>query len=76
MQVQVMGRPSPEFPVVCWTPEKLERLRKLYEAEKDEGLDHVIEFDGTKMLIAYTKYMIEYLTKRFEGCSQSEKPVN
>jgi len=47
-----------------WTPEKLANLRKVYDYNVKHGKESFV-FEGNEYLVAYAKYLIEYLQTRF-----------
>ena len=49
-----------------FTPAKLAKLRKAYGAAVASGAEQ-FEFEGHPLLVAYAKYLIEYLEGRFNG---------
>jgi len=48
---------------VTFTPEKLKALRE--ELAKHKSDDDVFEFEGHQFLVAYARYLAEYLTGLF-----------
>jgi hypothetical protein len=47
-----------------FTPDKLKALKKAYHKAKTQGLDQ-FEFENSPLLVAYAKYLIEYLDGAF-----------
>jgi hypothetical protein len=54
-----------DWPVISWTPDMLKRFKKKYEAERAAGHDQ-FNFDGHDFVVAYAKYLIEYLESQFK----------
>jgi hypothetical protein len=48
---------------INWTPEKLTAFRKAYQLHTDPNATFV--FDDKEFVVAYAKYLIEYLEGRF-----------
>jgi hypothetical protein len=53
---------------LTFTPEKRDQLREAYEKAKAAGAE-VFTFEGHELLVAYTKYLLEYLDSMFGGKS-------
>ena len=60
---------SGERKTTNWTPEMLERIKKVYEQEKASGRDGTatLTFDGNEFTMKFVKYLIEYLEDKFGG---------
>jgi len=50
---------------VLWTPELLQQLRHVFTTAVEEGAEQ-FEFGGHTYLTDYAKYLIVYLTEKFE----------
>lgn len=51
-------KPKPALNMVTFTPEKLKRLKKAYEENKDAD---TFMFDGHEFVSRYAYYLIRYL---------------
>lgn len=52
--------------MVEMTPEKTKALRKAYLAALEAGQE-TFDFEGNTLLVAYAKYLLEYLEGQFGG---------
>ena len=52
--------------LVSFTPAKLAELKAIYETRKVRQGD-TFEFDGNTYVVAYAKYLIQYLEAQFAG---------
>jgi hypothetical protein len=50
---------------IKFTEEKYKELKQLYKIACDTGKD-IFQFEGNELLTAYAKYLIEYLSDKFE----------
>jgi hypothetical protein len=58
---------------IMWDRDKYNRLyADVHHAIHDEGMDdeHVIMFDGHKMVLGYAKYLLEYLDQALTLCDR------
>jgi hypothetical protein len=51
---------------INFTPDKLTQLRAKYDKARMQGHDQ-FKFEGETILVAYAKYLIEYLEMQFGG---------
>ena len=51
-------------PIINYTPELLAKLKRQYRHAVEVGQDQFV-FEGHDILVAYAKYLIEYLDGRF-----------
>ena len=49
---------------VTFNRPKLEAFKQSYRVAVRKGADTVFEFEGNRYLVAYAKYMIQYLEER------------
>jgi hypothetical protein len=50
-----------------WTPERLDALKKAYEAADKSNPNNTIQFEGRNYTVGYTKYLIQYVQLHFDG---------
>lgn len=51
-------------PIIDWTPEKLQALKRA-QAHAIETKQDQFKFEGHDILVAYAKYLIEFLEGKF-----------
>lgn len=54
--------------MMTWTKPRLERLKTAYARALNEGMTkhQAFKFEGYVMIVAYAKYLIEYLDYKLE----------
>jgi hypothetical protein len=52
------------MPNINFTPEKVRELQAAHDAAVDAGKDEFL-FEGHAVLVAYAKYLLEYLATQF-----------
>lgn len=50
--------------VISWTVEKVKRLDERLKEAEDKGED-LIKFEGHDIYVPYGKYLVDYLSSRF-----------
>ena len=54
----------PAEPVIDWDRKKLDRFKKAYKKAKLHPLTDVFTFEGHEFVLAYAKYLIEFLESK------------